>query len=320
MRRVAISLPRVLFVATTAGALAVVSLLGCAPEDDVDEAASAATSGAVCSGTPVAAFDRGRPFTMRTIHVDGVPTTTATGHAFLKMQKAARADGVALSLTSGFRTMAKQQELYRCYKTRSCNGGALAATPGFSRHQNGRALDISRSPWLFANAHRFGFTNTVRSEPWHWEYAGEDPGGPCTRALATDDGGTDEDDERASPSTPDASSRPVSPDGGGSAPEIDASARGTDADAQAADAEVEDGPRTTEEEADREHEEPKRSSSRSAADGTEAAEDVAHACAVRGPGRAAPWSGLALFAAALGGLLRRGRARGRVGSRREPAP
>ena len=48
-----------------------------------------------------------------------------------------------------------------------------------SNHQNGRALDLTTSPWLTDNAARFGFRRTVPSEAWHYEFSGADPGGPC---------------------------------------------------------------------------------------------------------------------------------------------
>lgn len=56
-------------------------------------------------------------------------------------------------------------------------GGNLAARPGYSNHQGGIAVDVGVGGtasavyrWLAANAGRFGFVRTVKSEPWHWEY------------------------------------------------------------------------------------------------------------------------------------------------------
>ena len=77
--------------------------------------------------------------------------------AFASMTAAARRAGINLGATSGFRTMAQQQELYRRY----LNGtGNLAARPGYSNHQNGIAMDVSgiggrgtaADRWLRANA------------------------------------------------------------------------------------------------------------------------------------------------------------------------
>jgi hypothetical protein len=126
------------------------------------------------------AYTNGRPSPIMVISIAGKPVAKAAGHAFLRLQAAARAEGIKVGLTSGFRTMEQQRYLYNCYRTGSCNNGNLAARPGYSNHQNGRALDISTSDWLQRNGRRFGFVRTVPSEPWHWELEGEDPGGPCS--------------------------------------------------------------------------------------------------------------------------------------------
>jgi zinc D-Ala-D-Ala carboxypeptidase len=94
--------------------------------------------------------------------------------AFERMYSEAREAGLWLWVISGHRSWAEQQYLYRLYRK---GLGARAARPGRSNHQRGTALDISvgsihtrRYEWLAANACRFGFRRTVRSEPWHWEY------------------------------------------------------------------------------------------------------------------------------------------------------
>lgn len=178
-------------------------------DDDADDAESEPTeqtndelrSAVSCAERTEQAYSRGAPTTVRVIKVGGKPVTKATGHAFLRMQKAADAAGVRLTLTSGFRTQAEQSYLYNCYRTKRCNGGRLAARPGYSNHQNGLALDVSTSAWLARNAGRFGFVRTVRGEPWHYEYRGRDPGGPCGRAQASDTGMTS-DEEPLDPVTP----------------------------------------------------------------------------------------------------------------------
>jgi hypothetical protein len=138
-----------------------------------------------CKERTDTAYRAGAPFAIQVIHVGGKPTTKTTGHAFLKMQAAANADGVRLSLTSGFRTMAEQKHLYNCYTSKSCNNGNLAARPGYSNHQSGLAVDVSTSSWLARNASRFGFVRTVSKESWHYEYHGKDPGGPCSRGTSS---------------------------------------------------------------------------------------------------------------------------------------
>ncbi|KAJ3096340.1 hypothetical protein HDU97_006013 [Phlyctochytrium planicorne] len=119
------------------------------------------------------------------VKIDGNPVVVSTACAFMKMKEKAKADGVNLKLNSGFRTMAEQEHLYKCYQTKKCNHGNLAAKPGFSNHQNGIALDISVSQtktynWLVAHAKANGFIRTVPSEKWHWEHR---PGQKCNAIV-----------------------------------------------------------------------------------------------------------------------------------------
>lgn len=154
-------------------------------EDEVDPGTTTdpIISGVDCSRTTKAAYDSGRSYSIEVIKIGNKPTALATGHAFLKMQQAAHAAGVGLTINSGFRTMEEQQYFWNCYQTGKCNNGNLAARPGYSNHQNGRALDLTTSGWLAKNAGRFGFKRTVPSEDWHYEYFGDDPGGPCSRST-----------------------------------------------------------------------------------------------------------------------------------------
>ena len=96
---------------------------------------------------------------------------------FLAMADAARDDGVAIGVNSGFRSYPEQKFLFEG-RQRGLPGFAPANRPGNSNHQNGIAFDIDvngggSNPtyvWLAKNATRFGFVRTVRGEPWHWEY------------------------------------------------------------------------------------------------------------------------------------------------------
>ena len=135
-----------------------------------------------CNEKGATGYRSGSPYAMSVITVGGKATAKPTAHAFLKMQQAADKAGVTLSINSGFRSMAEQQHLYSCYQTKSCNNGNLAARPGYSNHQNGRALDLATGDWSWVanNAARFGFKRTVPSERWHYEFFGSDPGGPCS--------------------------------------------------------------------------------------------------------------------------------------------
>lgn len=66
---------------------------------------------------------------------------------------------------------------------------ATAATPGQSNHGWGLALDIAEEydndtapdpiregfvRWLIGNAHRYGISAELQSEPWHWRYVAGD--------------------------------------------------------------------------------------------------------------------------------------------------
>lgn len=160
-------------------------------EDDPQSSALPLVSSVDCTPRTETAYRSGRPYPIDVITIGGKPMTKATGHAFLRMQREADQAGVYLGLTSGFRTNAEQTYLYNCYVSGSCNNGNLAAYPGYSNHQSGVAVDLTTSSWLAANASRFGFARTVPSEPWHYEYTGSDPGGPCSSAtfLSPKEGG-----------------------------------------------------------------------------------------------------------------------------------
>jgi hypothetical protein len=138
-----------------------------------------------CAERQDTGYQSGRAFPITVVTADGKPVDRDTANAYAVMQQAAAAAGVRLVVVSGFRTMAEQQYLYGCYVNCSCNNCNLAARPGTSNHQSGHALDLNTSApgvlnWLNANGGRFGFSRTVPSEPWHWEWWGGGPGGgPC---------------------------------------------------------------------------------------------------------------------------------------------
>ena len=169
-----------------APALVVLTLAtGCAvgdDEGDLDREAEAITSCTIKSAT---GYRSGNDFRIKVVTVDHKPVELATAMAFAKMQKAAAKSGVHIYVVSGFRTMAEQKYLYNCYLTKSCNGGNLAARPGYSNHQSGHALDLNASSpgvysWLANHGGKYGFRRTVPSENWHWEYWGPMVSGPCT--------------------------------------------------------------------------------------------------------------------------------------------
>ncbi len=102
--------------------------------------------------------------------------------AFQRMSTEARAAGVSLRVTSGYRSRQEQRWLYNRYRK---GLGPKAARPGRSNHQRGLAVDLvvgdvttPTYDWLASHACRFGFRRTVQSEPWHWEYRPRTTRGP----------------------------------------------------------------------------------------------------------------------------------------------
>jgi hypothetical protein len=129
-----------------------------------------------CATSKSTGYLQGNPFEVTLVTVDGYPVEINLANAFLTMAKAAEGAGLNMRLNSGFRTPQEQAYLYNCYKTCSCNSCSEAASPGWSNHQSGHALDINVSGgvlgWLNANGGAFGFKRTVASETWHWEWWG----------------------------------------------------------------------------------------------------------------------------------------------------
>ena len=88
--------------------------------------------------------------------------------AFDRMNAAARADGVHLIVTSGYRSDAEQAELYARHPDPK-----WVAPPGKSLHRFGTELDLGPPAaygWLARNARRFHFIKRYSWEPWHYGY------------------------------------------------------------------------------------------------------------------------------------------------------
>lgn len=138
-----------------------------------------------CSREPGTGYSSGVLREIELVRVDGKLAKLETADAFWVMREAALREGVSIYVVSGFRTMEEQRYLYGCYVNCSCNNCNLAARPGYSNHQSGRALDLNTGDagvlrWLNRNAERYGFERTVPSEDWHWELLGDAPArGPC---------------------------------------------------------------------------------------------------------------------------------------------
>jgi Transglycosylase SLT domain/D-alanyl-D-alanine carboxypeptidase len=86
--------------------------------------------------------------------------------AFDRMERAARRDGVALIITSAFRSDAEQARLFAAHPD-----PRWVAPPGRSLHRLGTELDLGPRAawrWLAAHAPAFGFVQRYAWEPWHW--------------------------------------------------------------------------------------------------------------------------------------------------------
>jgi len=98
----------------------------------------------------------------------GKPMRPDVARAFDRLNAAARADGVALVISSAYRSDAEQARLYAEHPD-----PRWVAPPGHSLHRNGTELDLGPSSaygWLARNAARFHFIQRYSWEPWHYGY------------------------------------------------------------------------------------------------------------------------------------------------------
>ena len=98
----------------------------------------------------------------------GKPMRPDVALAFDRLAAAARADGVTLTVTSGFRSDAEQARLFAAHPD-----PRWVAPPGKSLHRLATELDLGPSSaygWLTRNAGRFGFVKRYSWEPWHYGY------------------------------------------------------------------------------------------------------------------------------------------------------
>ena len=115
--------------------------------------------------------------------VTGASGETAELHPLLVTrfsvaQTFARADGVELLLTSGFRSLSRQQMLFdREVVIRGSESEAAkwVLPPKFSNHPRGLAIDVNypdgreEALWLERNGSRFGLCRVYANEWWHFE-------------------------------------------------------------------------------------------------------------------------------------------------------
>lgn len=97
--------------------------------------------------------------------------------AWKSMLAAATQQGIHLEPSYAFREHHIQKRLKR-------RSPRLAAAPGYSPHEAGIAIDIKNCTrkiknkrikteiyfWLKTHAHKYGFYQTIKNEPWHWQW------------------------------------------------------------------------------------------------------------------------------------------------------
>ena len=117
-------------------------------------------------GLPAAASGGG--YTGPLAYRQGKPMRPDVARAFDRLAAAAARDGLALLVTSGFRSDAEQARLFAANPNPK-----WVAPPGRSLHRLGTELDLGPPAayrWLAANARRFGFIQRYAWEAWHYGY------------------------------------------------------------------------------------------------------------------------------------------------------
>ncbi len=152
-----------------------------------DSSSIACAEGTSDVGVVDDAYHSGNKFKARLCSIDGVTFTGETAipgtngkavinsrvsAAVVKMLKAAKADGISLSISSAYRSNSKQTELHNCAP--GCTGGNPAAAPGYSNHQSGVALDVNEplNSWMRSNGSRYGYKWFGSGDPVHFSPEG----------------------------------------------------------------------------------------------------------------------------------------------------
>ncbi|ORA31619.1 M15 family metallopeptidase [Mycobacterium aquaticum] len=161
-------------IAMTVGAATAAAALTLAPT------AAADSEGALADGQVLTAFDTQDPAIGRL----DPQLLAAIQHA----TTAAAADGVTMTINSGWRSPEFQQRLLdQAVQTYGSMAAArqYVQTPEQSKHVTGQAVDVGgpgADQWLIANGARFGLCRIYANELWHFELAA-DPFGACPPLL-----------------------------------------------------------------------------------------------------------------------------------------
>ena len=144
------------------------------------------TGVALTSGVAAADVQALNPYDVQNPAVGNLEPNLLT--AVQQASTAAAADGVTMTITSGWRSPQFQQQLL---DDAIATYGSFAAarqyvqTPERSRHVLGQAVDMSgvgADQWLIGNGPRFGLCQIYANELWHFELA-TDAAGNCPLLL-----------------------------------------------------------------------------------------------------------------------------------------
>ncbi|MFD0402276.1 M15 family metallopeptidase [Kitasatospora sp. NPDC059811] len=141
---------------------------------------SAGTDGDIPDGTTLTPFDTGAPAVG---NLDG-PLLEAVQQA----ARDARAQGIEMTVTSGWRSKEYQQRLLDKGVARYGSlerARQFVNTPEKSAHVSGKAIDIGPTNadyWLIQHGARYGLCQVYANEIWHFELL-TSPGGTCPAQL-----------------------------------------------------------------------------------------------------------------------------------------
>jgi len=109
----------------------------------------------------------------------------ALRHAFAVARRDAAAQGIEMSITSGWRSHAEQAALFAA-AVRNYRSAAAAShwvlPPGQSAHERGAAIDVGPAEgaaWLDAHGVHYGLCRRYQNEPWHFELLAPALGQSC---------------------------------------------------------------------------------------------------------------------------------------------
>lgn len=110
---------------------------------------------------------------------------------FRAAQAAAKKEGVSIQITSGFRTLSRQDVLFKraLLKYGSYKEAAKwVSPPEISHHPLGLAIDVNypdepdSAKWLEINGYKFGLCRVFKNEWWHFE-GNIAPGWKCPKMF-----------------------------------------------------------------------------------------------------------------------------------------